>query len=57
MKKAIEILKSYVKTYQSHIELYEYNPHNQAISEYSANEAKKNIIELNQAIVILEKNI
>ena len=54
MKKAISILHQHIGSYHSMIELYEANPHNQAITEYTANEAKKNIVELQAAIAALE---
>lgn len=57
MKKATNILESYVKTYKSVIELYEAQPNNQAVTEYSANQAKVYIQELNEAIAILNANI
>ena len=54
MKKAISILHQHIGSYHSMVELYEANPHNQAITEYTANEAKKNIVELQAAIAALE---
>lgn len=57
MKKAVEILNQYVRTYQSQIELYEANPHNQAITKYSADKAKEYIIELKAALLVLSAAI
>lgn len=54
VKKAIEILEQHIRSYQSMIELYEAQPHNQAITEYSAKEAEKNIIELRAAVAVLK---
>jgi hypothetical protein len=56
MKKAIEILEQHIKSYQSMVELYEDQPHNQAITEYTANEAKKHIIELRAAVAALKNS-
>ena len=54
MKKAIEILEQHIRSYRSMVELYEANPHNQAITEYSAKEAAQNIDTLQAAVAALK---
>lgn len=54
MKKAIEILEQHIMSYRSAVELYEDNPRNQAITEYSAKEAAKNIVSLQAAVAALK---
>ena len=56
MKTAIELLKEHVRSYQSMIDLYEHDHHNQAVTEYTANEAKKSTTDLNMAITVLTIN-
>jgi hypothetical protein len=54
MKKAIETLENTIRTYKSISETYDYNPHNQAVTEYTANEAKNNIVDLKKAVEVLK---
>jgi hypothetical protein len=53
MNKAIEILRQHINSYHAMIELYEAQPHNQAITEYTAKEAERYIKELLSAIAVL----
>ena len=53
MKKAIEILEQHIRSYRGAVELYEANPGNQAISDYSAKDAARNIIDLQAAVAAL----
>jgi len=57
MKKAIEILEQHIRSYRSMIELYEANPYNQAITEYSAKESANCIVELQAAVATLNAEI
>ena len=54
MKKAIEILEQHIRSYRSMVELYEANPRNQAITEYSAKDAAQNIVTLQAAVAALK---
>ena len=53
MKKALEILRSEIRSRESMIELFTHNPHNQAITEYTANKAKEDIEGLKKAVTVL----
>jgi hypothetical protein len=53
MKKAIEILDQHIRSYRSMVEMYEANPHNQAVTEYSAKEAAKHVVTLQAAVAAL----
>jgi hypothetical protein len=54
MKKAIEILEQHIRSYRSMVELYEAQPHNHAVTEYSAKQAGEHIRDLEWAIAALK---
>ena len=55
MKKAISILKSHMRSYQSMVDLYVLNPNNQAVSKYTSDKAMDDIVEIKLAIAALEE--
>ena len=56
MKKAISILEEHIKMYQNIADLYKTNPHNQAVTEYTAKEVKKHIMNLQTAVASLKNS-
>lgn len=56
MKNVIRLLQSGIRARKEMIDLYEHNPHNQAVNEYTANEARKDIVEFEKAITALESS-
>jgi len=56
MQKVINLLKSEILTRQGAIDLYAYDPHNQAVTKHTADLAKAMIVDLESAISILTKH-